>query len=526
MPIDDDIRPHLLGDALRRRWWLVGLMALILGSAASATSILGSDSYTSTTSVFLKPLNGNALDSNATSNGQQITIAMETEASLVTSPGVTKLVSKQLASRVRPGAPSVSTSVPTNTQIVQISYTAASPEGARDGARAFAASFLQFRQDSSASSQSAQLKALRGQADEVRAKLREATAAAKKENAPTDARSRVEIYTTRLSTLQDSIGSAEVTRGSPGFVVTPANRPGEADGLSPTLLALVGGIAGLAAGAGLAIWLERRDDRIRADSDIDINGIPILATVPTAEAPRLAADAGALARDAYRRARIATVARCQEKSKILVCELEAATGRAAEVATNLALSMAAAGHRTVVVETGSNGVSELLGIDDDASLAVALSGGEVPQPLPERCGVSVLLGSSGAEEQPKPWADAEVRRVLHDLDERYEFVFVVGSPASTADMDAAALDCDGVLLVVNDHVTTHNEVTTWVERKKWLGVDVVGAICTSLERASGLHRRPMGTSPRRGGATSQPSPEGATPPARDGSPLTPSGVPQ
>lgn len=488
---DDDIRPHLVNDALRRRWWIVCLVAVLLVAATSVGTLLRTNTYTSTTSVFLQPLSGNALDANSTSNGQQITIAMETEASLVTSPRVSSLVSDALGRHVEAGNANVETTVPTNTQIVQISYTGPTPDTARAGARAYAQAFLDFRRERSASSQSAQLEALRKQASEVRDKLRKATADAQKKDAPPEARSQVEIYTTRLSTLQDSIGGAQLGQGSPGFVVSPATQPTKADGLGSLLLIIASALAGLGVGAALAIWAERRDDRIRGESDVDIDGIPVLATVPLAASPRLAADSGDVARDAYRRARIGTLARADKGSVVLVSELDPA-GKSVEVATNLCLSLADAGYTAIVVDIEGSTATDLLCLPHEPRLGEALARGAVDFPLPQRAGVKVLAGSSADEPAVRErLAGARARNLLQDIGTQADFVLVAGARAESAELDAIALGCDGQILVVDDRRNTHEQVAAWVERKRWLGTTVLGIISSKDEGRGGLHRRNM-----------------------------------
>ena len=141
----DDVRLHIVADALRRRFVLIVVVVALVTAAIGAYVMHLAPSYAASAKVLIRPIPGNALSLDSSKNGQQVTVAMETEAGLVNSPKVAALVSKALHATVTAGSPAVSATVPPNTQIVEIQYTAHSARAAQEGAQAYADAFLVFR---------------------------------------------------------------------------------------------------------------------------------------------------------------------------------------------------------------------------------------------------------------------------------------------------------------------------------------------------------------------------------------------
>src|SRR5699024_8253120 len=92
--------------------------------------------YASSSLILLTPVPGNPLSpENASGNGSQLAVAMDTEAHLLPSTAVSKAVSEDLG-RTTPGVNEVlDVTVPSNTQMLEITYTAGSPERAEAGAQ-------------------------------------------------------------------------------------------------------------------------------------------------------------------------------------------------------------------------------------------------------------------------------------------------------------------------------------------------------------------------------------------------------
>ncbi len=89
----------LIRSALRRHFVIVLALTALGGAIGAAAAALQPVSYTSTASVLIRPAAGNSLSPQTpTGNGTQLTVAMTTEVSLVTTPAVAALASKEYGS--------------------------------------------------------------------------------------------------------------------------------------------------------------------------------------------------------------------------------------------------------------------------------------------------------------------------------------------------------------------------------------------------------------------------------------------
>src|SRR3954471_23268095 len=137
-----DLRAYI-GIVRRRKWSLI-LVTLITIVAAAAFSYRQTPMYRSTESVQVKPLDPQALQGGYTYN---FGISMTTERALAASPAVADLA-HQAAVRAGVTSPddgSLSTDVPTDTPILDITYSAANPVQSADWAHAYAQGYILYR---------------------------------------------------------------------------------------------------------------------------------------------------------------------------------------------------------------------------------------------------------------------------------------------------------------------------------------------------------------------------------------------
>src|SRR4051794_14668808 len=98
----DDTLVRSVANAMRQHVLLIIAITVLVTTMAGAFAMSRAPHYTSSARVLVRPLPGNALSSDSIASSQQITVAMETEAGLVNSPAVTKLVAKRLNQTVNP----------------------------------------------------------------------------------------------------------------------------------------------------------------------------------------------------------------------------------------------------------------------------------------------------------------------------------------------------------------------------------------------------------------------------------------
>jgi succinoglycan biosynthesis transport protein ExoP len=476
-----------VGRAVRRHLAIV-IGLLILVPIAAAVLVLGRTTlYTSSTTVFLRPTIGNALSPDSAKNAQQVTVAMQTEAGLVSAPQVAALVSKKLNTVVEAGSSKVAASVPPNTQIIEIRYTAGEAEAARAGTEAFATAFLTERKAVSDDTVKRQLQLLKDQANVVTSNLKKVSTNAASTNPSPDSAALVQLYTNRLTNLQDLIGQLETTDTNPGSVVTPATTPAGRAPLDSVLVLGAAAILGLLAGISLAVWRERGDDRIRAADDETVGGVPQLARLagvqahegPARERQRLELSNG------YRHARASMLIALHERAVVAVAAADTSPAvPAGVIAANLAACLAGGRYNVCVLDVAdaaSSAPSEAARVLGVTAIPVTLPaeaghGGPRLDSVPRGHGVGVVTLDTVPVDDPGLFVSSRFLELITGLQAKYDIVIVAAPPLRSAHGTEVCLVADGVMVVVTDRKTTRENVRELVTQQARLRVPVVGLI--------------------------------------------------
>ncbi|WP_210494642.1 polysaccharide biosynthesis tyrosine autokinase [Patulibacter sp. SYSU D01012] len=265
------------------------------------------------------------------------------------------------------------------------------------------------------------------------------------------------------------------------------------------LYVAAGGILGLLAGWMFLVVREVLDTRVKTNEDLaKVTDLPVLAEMDRVRSnarDRLRAASGHPARqhaEAYRQLRtnlrfadVDTPPKC-----IAVTSSVPAEGKST-VATNLAVALAEAGARVVLVDadlrrpsvasyldlegsnlgitsvlTGELSLDEALTTWSDTTLTVLGAGGCPPNP-------SELLSSESME------------RVLLELRERFEYV-VIDTPPLLPVADAAIVStkADGVVFVARFGAVTRPEVERAIGNLSAVGSRVYGIVATHVSRGA------------------------------------------
>src|SRR4051812_4014520 len=132
--------------ALRRRWWVLVLGAVIGLGLAAAYLLVAPKTYISTAAVRVDQI---GTESDNTLEGARLNsgVNMDTEAQLVTSQAVSSRakVNLQTTEIVGQLVQHVSVGVPANTNVLRISFTDNTAVGAQKGAEAYAKAYLENR---------------------------------------------------------------------------------------------------------------------------------------------------------------------------------------------------------------------------------------------------------------------------------------------------------------------------------------------------------------------------------------------
>ena len=376
--------PSDLG-ALLRRGWIAVAVAVILGVIAGAVlTNLQQKRYTASSSVLVTATGVSDSTNLANSRTAGSTINLDTEAQLARSTQVAERV--KVDDTARNSIPTqqllanLSVSVPANTSVLRLSYTADTATAAAQIANDFAKSYLHIRGDNAQATLDAQIKKVSGN---ISAKTKElqgvsntlaALSPGSKLRNFTQARRALLI--TQISNLTTQYNQLSATVVTPGVVISEAIVP--TTPTSPSVLLNVA--AGLALGllAGLLIaWLRFAKLRrmSRPDDVARLIHVPVAGTVNRLRAGVLES-AGTPAGTEYQRMANLVAASVGKEGVVLV------SGASAEsptdtVAANLGAALARSSVRVSLLSlTGNNDVASAdLGpvhlAERDASLEVA-----------------------------------------------------------------------------------------------------------------------------------------------------------
>jgi polysaccharide biosynthesis transport protein len=527
----EDVRPRLLGDALRRYWALLLICAVGLGIAASLFAGTRPTTYVASARVLLRPTIGNPLGPDNASSGQQVTIAMQTEATLVDSDAVAALSNAKLSQHWTPGGSTVNASVPANTQVLLITFSAKSAREAQLGAQSVADAYLAYRKAESAATVKARSDILTKQIAAVTAKLTTAEKAQASTSATTatNATRQVQLLTSQLVSLQDTLSQLQGTDTAPGAVLSPATLPGKASGLGPQIIIGVGAILGLLAGLVLAIALTRSDKRVRR-SAVMVEDVPVLSVLGARRrmwARRSADHPQRGLRSAYQRLRIGALAAVPPASSIALSSL-GEQDDVGDVAAELGSSFTRAGYHVIVVlATSEPTAMAVLDIADEPGLSDVLAGAaRASDVLLERGGLQVLAPGRDIEDVQERLSGDRFKAALRELAETCDYVLVVGPVATTPSGVAVGRASTAMLLVGRELRTTSIDVEDATDRAELVGAHVIGLVLRGHERRSFSTRRRAGAaSAPRGAARGAENAARPNEPARPTSPLPPAASP-
>ena len=423
----------------------------MLGAVGAATGATWGNwqdrSHEATAVILLNPIEGNPFSPEGTAGADLVNL--ETEAELVASDEVGRLVMDRRGGESSAAElAGVSTEVPQNTQLIEITATDRSAEDALERAQAFAEVFLAYRRARSEAAVfdrgAAVQEQVVGQAELLDEHVSDLSAA---EPGSPDAlllKQQIIDVTARLGQLRSQVAGIDAAPVDPGQVVTPATIAGGGPLGMGALTGLLGLVVGVGTGIAWGVSRVRLAGWIRGPDDLPETGPPVLATLsvpePTdEELGRLRA--GVLARSARR------------PLVVLVTALEG------ESVTSGALagSLARANLEVVLVEaTGTESAKR-----QPRGLVDVLCGkADTDRVLRPRSGHLTVLSPGTAPEALEDLVIApEMGLLVDDLGKRADVVLIAGSECSGSRAQALALLADVVIVEVALGRATVDDVT-------------------------------------------------------------------
>ena len=431
---------------LRRRKVLI-LIATLLGIAAGlAYSLSRPAVYTSTAKVLLSPRSADALPT---------AVSIATEQEIVVSESVAELAAEDLDEEgdLDQLIGHVEVTTPTESLVLYIAYSAATPERAQEGAESFADAYIDYR--------------------------------SQQKTAPN------------------------------ASVIAPAPLPISPSSPNPPVETAIAGFLGLFAGVVLAFFRDRTDERIRSLGEVEsIFGVPVLAILrenpgglaktrtsrlrfwrrrsPAAPRRRGAAPIAAERPDSREAAPFRTlgaaVARRIEQHRIKTLLIAGVSDdkTSAVTAGNLAVVLAQLGRKTVLASGNVRRpqVHDFFGLPNSGGLAAAL-GNHLPAAEATKetsvAGLSVLP-SGPADSTIMVVQGRVVLGVLADLSESTD-VTVLDAPALRAHADGLTLAqfVDAVVLVVDAASDRHGALAQVAVDLDAVAARVLGVVLVNTE---------------------------------------------
>jgi polysaccharide biosynthesis transport protein len=520
-PIQDDHQPlptqGQFLQALRERWWVVVACVIVVMGVALAQSYRQTPQYKATAQIAQQQTSlERALFGTQLLQVTDASVQTKTDAALVNTPDVAALVRKELNSARSPAelAAMVSASAGTDTNLITVSAVSPSATEASDVANSFARQFIAYR---AASDQQAVALAQKV----VQKQLSTMTAADLNSDLGKLLQQRLE----QLGIVQElQTGGYTVSRAAatPGAPFSPA-------WVRTGILAL---LVGVVVGSGLALLLWYADKRVKDEKTLEASyNLPVLASIPdiggrwddgpTSKRPSRSVTIGSSPAllEPFRTLR--TALRYFDVNgpvrTILVTSGLPKEGKTV-VTANLALSLAFAGQRVVVVEADLRRpmIYKYLGVKNEVGLSTVLAGAKklsealqlveleafVPQgtegQVEEVDGISLHKNLYCLASGPLPPNPAELlssKRMEVLLKEfaksgEVDYVVIDSPPVlSVADALILASTVDAVIVTARMNATKRDEAREVRDRLSRAGANVIGVVATGVKAKKGYYQR-------------------------------------
>ncbi len=489
MPEPDAGTPAFPGaNVLWRRRWLITGIAGLVAAAALGVSLFQRPVYTAEATVLVDlPQQG----------ATPAVPDMGTEKKIVDSASVADLVLE--ADRVKASVPALlaglSVNVPVDTSILDISYTDADPEVARRGAQGFADAYLGFRLRQLLAGSQATRASLERNIAGVTAQLNRVS---RRADAATGAQAKV-ILTTRATTLVTELTQlAQQMQALPtpeaiaaGEVIQPATTPTVPSSPNRILDLVLGLFLGLILGVGVALVVDRADDRIREPGDLTAAlGTRVIGVVPPpthlAHGERWPAlfapdaDQGMLESFRSLRSDFLLAAAQRGVKSVLISSCRAEEGKTQTLAY-LGEVLASSEKRVVMVSGDLRfpRLDSLFGLEGTPGLADVLSGRTHVADARRDVGPSLRLVTAGTlpADPAQLLSGGELPAVVGALEKEADFVLVDSPPMlSVPDTRVMLPACDAVVFVADARTTTRSELAEARRQLDWSRAEVIGVV--------------------------------------------------
>ncbi|MBE0009079.1 MULTISPECIES: hypothetical protein [unclassified Arthrobacter] len=500
---DSTARSAFFTRAISRQWQVLAAAIVVGLLVAAAYVTTNAAKYSSTSIVFLEPLAGNPYSPATPPSRAEQLAALTTEAGLVYTDAVVDLASeigttqgRDLGANIRNN---VVTEVPSNSQVVQITYTESTPELAQAGSQALAEAYLQYRKvratrvvEARSELSTQQLESISALLDGATEALNAASELPESDQAEAlDLEQQVILYANQLAQVRLDQTDAAATSILPGDIISPAPLPSSRDGAHPLLVATGILLMTIFAGILLALIREHADKRIHNSQDLVASGVTPILGGSNLELNR--SDDSAT-REKYRRVYNSLRHLTTTPHNVLMISGASNQTPTWEVAAGIAEALEEAGLPVTLV-LASEGAPNITD-PESAGLTDLLSGRHRSASAHELLvEVSGLISLLGVGTQPNRLGSLvqshSLETVFVDLNSS-GLVIIAGPSVNSATGGALARVSSAVLLVIEENETEMFEVVTAREALEQTRTEVVGGVLLrSSKRSSKRSRKPV-----------------------------------
>jgi Mrp family chromosome partitioning ATPase/capsular polysaccharide biosynthesis protein len=485
---------------LRRRWWVVVVVAIVGTLGAVGYFRTAHKVYTATASVYVTASSSGTAGQLANSRTTS-TVNLDTEAQVVQSATVAQAADKLMHStdNVQLLLRRVSVTVPANSQVLAISCEASSPDGAATCAQAFAQAYLNYSSSTTTASIKRQLTTLQSNTSTLEsssAKLKVAIANLP-DNSPQRASDSEQLTSdqNQLSSLNGQIATltANLANPSGGSIISNATAPLTATSPKALLIIPSGLLGGLLIGLVLAYLVDRRHRRIRRPDDVTRLNVPVLMSLPLRKfRPELAiADHRSPTGRSFSELAHMLTGSLGGGSHVILVTGSAPGHGASMVAANLAAALSRHQPDVTLVCGDLEGsvIARMAGVPSGRGLTDVLAG-DVPAEAvgrhPAAAPRLTVITPGTAETEAEDLRQDAVKHLLNGLRGEDRWVIIEAAPVTSGpDVYTLALTADAAILVAETPGTHSDQVLDSVEHLDKMGTTVLGAVLLPSPRSPG-----------------------------------------
>ncbi|MEA2451387.1 MAG: tyrosine-protein kinase [Actinomycetota bacterium] len=435
----------------------------------------------------------------------------ENESNTIASVAVASLVVEDLGLSVEPldllGGLSAEPESPTSESIL-ITYTSADPLLARDVANYFADDYIGFREQQNRATQDAKRRVFEdriAQERETFTRLTEKIALAQRQGQAGLSKipaleSRRAFVTSNIQILRQDLNDLATTfEAKVGEITRPATTPGSPSSPNHTSNAILGLLAGLILGTGIAFLQERLDDRFRGRPDVERSlEAPVLATVPKFQHKRgtelsISVDPSGIVSEAYRNLRtgVQFLASQRDIQSFLVTSPSAHEGKTSTVA-NLGIAISQVGLRVVLIsgDLRRPQLEKYFHAESDVGLSTWLLGEEdqiehIVLEHPDIPNLSLITSGRIPSNPAELLTSPRLPELVKTLEESFDIVLFDSPPVlPVADAVIIASHLRNAILIVDAASTGRSAAIHAKEQIERVGAQVLGCVLNAFDPTS------------------------------------------